>query len=68
MVVCRNGISLLMFNSTSHSFVALTRELRAPMYYSLFIELDDSESKRCVKVDGYEISIYNTDFSYLPLT
>ena len=42
--------------------------LRAPMYYSLFIELDDSDSKRCVKVDGYEILIYNTDVSYLPLT
>ena len=38
------------------------------MYYFLFIELDDSDSKRCVKVDGYEILIYNTDVSYLPLT
>ena len=38
------------------------------MYYFLFIELDDSDSKRCVKVDGYEILTYNTDVSYLPLT
>ena len=49
MVACRYGISLLVFNSTSHSFAALTRELsslntqreipylRAPMYYSLFL-------------------------------
>ena len=27
MVACRYGISLLVFNSTSHSFAALTREL-----------------------------------------
>ena len=27
MVACRYGISLLAFNSTSHSFAALTREL-----------------------------------------
>ena len=27
MVSCRYGISLLVFNSTSHSFAALTREL-----------------------------------------
>ena len=27
MVACRNGISLLVFNSTSYSFAALSREL-----------------------------------------
>ena len=27
MIACRYGISLLVFNSTSHSFAALTREL-----------------------------------------
>ena len=27
MVACRYGISLLVFNSTPHSFAALTREL-----------------------------------------
>ena len=27
MVACRYGISLLVFNSTSHSFAALAREL-----------------------------------------
>ena len=27
MVVCRYGISLLVFNSTAHSFAVLTREL-----------------------------------------
>ena len=27
MVACRYGISLVVFNSTSHSFAALTREL-----------------------------------------
>ena len=28
MVACRYGISLLVFNSTSHSFAALTNELK----------------------------------------
>ena len=32
------------------------------------IDLDGSESRRCVKVDAYEILIYNTDVSYLPLS
>ena len=27
MVTCKYGISLLVFNSTPHSFAALTREL-----------------------------------------
>ena len=48
MVACRYGISLLVFNSISHSFATLTRAdielntrreipyLRAPMYYSLY--------------------------------
>ena len=27
MIACRYGISLLVFNSTSHSFAALTHEL-----------------------------------------
>ena len=42
MVACRYEISLLVFNSTSFSFAAPTRELssviphlHAPMYYSL---------------------------------
>ena len=29
------------------------------------MELDSSESKRCVKVDAYQMLIYNTDVSYL---
>ena len=47
MVACTYGISLLVFNSTSHSFAALTCELSSetleekfhsntPIYYSLF--------------------------------
>ena len=50
MAACRYGIFLLVFNLTSHSFAALTRELssltleekfyiRASMYYSLFVTL-----------------------------
>ena len=33
-----------------------------------FIELDGSESKGYIKVDAYEMLIYNTDVSYLPLS
>lgn len=33
-----------------------------------FIELDRSESKFCVKVDAYELFIYNSDASYFPLS
>ena len=50
MVACRYGISLVVFNSTSHSLAHLwaielnTRReipyLRAPIYYSLFILID----------------------------
>ena len=36
MVACRYGISLLVFNSTSHSFAALTRD--AHPLYSLALE------------------------------
>ena len=32
------------------------------------IELDGNKSKCCMKVDAYEILIYHTDISYLPLS
>ena len=50
MVACRYGLSLVVLNSTSHSWAIelnTRREipyLRAPIYYSLFLYLKTSES------------------------
>ena len=64
MVACRYGISLLVFNSTSHSFAALTRELSSETVEEKFhiftrpcIILHLSHKLRCyIEISGTEKS------------
>ena len=49
MIACKYEISLLVFNSTSHSFAALIPNLLAPIYYSLFLNKQRSYVKKLLE-------------------
>ena len=41
---------------------------RDELWNKNIIDSDSSESKCCVKVDAYEVFIYNTNVGYLPMS
>ena len=54
-------------SSNSSNVIVITAQQREHCIETYFFLLNDSESK-CVKVVAYEIFIYDTDVSYLPLS
>ena len=46
----------------------ITALQRDELWNTNIIEFDNSESKCCVKVDAYEVFIYNTNVGYLPVS
>ena len=46
----------------------ITALQRDELWNKNIIDSDSSESKCCVKVDAYEIFIYNTYVGYLPVS
>ena len=53
-------------SSNSSNVIAITALQQDKYRNANFIKTDGAESKCCVKVDSYEIFVYNTDVSYFP--
>ena len=63
MVACRYGISLLVFNSTPHSFAALTLEEKFHIYAHPSIILYITKHILCILAFLFSPSRYSVEFT-----